>query len=416
MSMSLSENSTTQKVDDPYLPKWLCLLMRMAIASCFVALISEPMLSALEKQLCLVQEGQKRSFGNHMTQVFLLYKSLRSTVLPHCSHLSHYVILCTLPKTGKFAFSLLLFALQLALLIISVHNESNSPRKRSRSHFHVSTLLIDAIILLFALSILIPIIPDVLAQTNVPHLMHHGRAPPIFLILLVLGLLLATGAILGLRAWLTSCSNDWRNQRRALTRSWPGCIDPDVSCASVSGYAASVSSHRTPQSTDHQSSPISSLSESPNRITRTAISSTSSSPPRSAFRPSVLTWPPQSRNTPWAPSFSTEPRVTGNIASDVSDSDDASLITSVSQLRASPQLRTTRSTSSKVSKSRSGQGIRHRHRKRKGLLRFCLSFLFGRLDSWKDVLDELTSLFNALLVGVIIYGICRLFLTVTDLV
>ncbi|KAA0183838.1 hypothetical protein FBUS_01181 [Fasciolopsis buskii] len=414
--VKISGDTIARKINQPqHLPRWLCRLMRVAISSCLAILLSEPLLNTVENHFCLVRE-QDRSLGSRIAQLLLLHRPLRSLILPHCFRLSHYTSLCTLPAIGKLAFSLLLFILQLTLIIVSVQNNSTPSRKRSGSHFHVSVLLMDAIILLFALNTLAPVIPDILSKSSFFHLLPQTRISPNVIILSVFVLLLIAGAMLGLKAWLTSCSNDWRNQRRALTQAWPSCANPNVSCASVSGYAASVSSCQSGPSADHRSlsSPVSNCSYSPNRTTQTVIS-TGSSPPRSAFRPSVLTWPPQSRNTPWAPSFTTEPRVSNNISSDASDSDNASLITSVSQLRASPPQDRTRSTCSKSSELRVGRGVRRRHRKRRGLLRFCLSFLFGRLDSWKDVLDELTSLFNALLVGIIIYGFFRLFLTVTDL-
>ncbi|VDP84449.1 unnamed protein product [Echinostoma caproni] len=413
--VSRPEAEKVNKIAQSSLPLWLIILMRTATTSCFLALICGPVLNKFENQLCLVRETRKQSIADRAFALFLTPKSLRPIMFSLCPQFSHYATICVLPDTGIFAFSLLLFVLQLFFIITRVYDKPKSSHKLSRAHFEVSVLLMDAIVSLFALGTLVPVIPNVLAHAGLSHPMYHGRAPPIYLILLVLGLLLAASAMAGLKVWLSSCSNDWRGQRRALVQAWPDCNGSYISRTSLSGCATSISGQLSPKSTGcRSSSPFSELSDLSRKATQTAVSETGSSPSRPVFRPSVLTWPPESRNTPWTPSFTTEPRLSSKIASDASGSDDDSLITSVSQLRASPSRSATRSASTGARKTRSGHRRHRRHRKRAGLLRFCLSFLFGRLDTWKDVLDELTCLLNALLIGVIIYGIFRVLLMVKD--
>ncbi|KAM7538381.1 hypothetical protein Aperf_G00000073910 [Anoplocephala perfoliata] len=63
---------------------------------------------------------------------------------------------------------------------------------------------------------------------------------------------------------------------------------------------------------------------------------------------------------------------------------------------------------SQVSK-RSRRERRRRHRQPKGLLRWTMYLLFGRLETWSDVKAELVCLLNAILVGVLLVLICHLF-------
>ncbi|KAL7064894.1 hypothetical protein AAHC03_05300 [Spirometra sp. Aus1] len=54
---------------------------------------------------------------------------------------------------------------------------------------------------------------------------------------------------------------------------------------------------------------------------------------------------------------------------------------------------------------------RRRHRRNTGLLRCCIYFLFGRIDSWEDVKAELICLANAVMVAALLMMIAHLFYT-----
>lgn len=205
----------------------------------------------------------------------------------------------------------------------------------------------------------------------------------VFPSILILVLVLAASVGVLVFRWLPYAQEDISLQTKKLKATWP---TPNAS-PPPSSYFTALSATMKPM--DDAS------------LSLDGLSLNNASSPRSViFSPPILSPSPPLLSHVYAPSASPYYSFLHgkNIGSSPvsGDLDSGSHFTSASQVP-----------------KRSRKERRRRQRQPTGLLRWTVYLLFGRLETWSDVKAELVCLLNAVLVGVLLVLICRLFCIIT---
>ncbi|TGZ70054.1 hypothetical protein CRM22_003397 [Opisthorchis felineus] len=391
----------------------LYLVFRISSLLCICALLAGPTAFSVANRHCAVRTDHKSTVLDRLI-ILSEPKALRTHLFPHCADLLRWANSLDMPVLGQLCFCLLCIVLQ-SVFIHKHWASQNSSRTRG---VYASVLLLDVILLLIVSNTTVSIILQTTLKTEATadhylSMRFCGYAVVTFMVVPLL-----FGVCSSLVAWIRFCSSDWKAQKQVLIESWPTGHSYD-SCTDRSQLANSHCNFytRSANSAYHcvrGSDPLEEFG------TRLRVSTD-----KPLFRPSVFSCPPA-----WSPrstasfystltpstkleSFYSCPALPASKAfpplrSDGSDVSDASEITSVSRLK---RKRPSTVCGTSVTRRRKS---RRSYRRRSGLLRFCLSLLFGRIETWDDLFAELVCLANALLVGIVIYGMGRLFVQLTE--
>ncbi|CAH8477321.1 unnamed protein product [Dicrocoelium dendriticum] len=398
-------------------PWLLHFLLRLSSFVCISVILTGLVVTALTNHYCLVRTRQHLSTFDHIVSR-LRFNHTQLHAPSWCPSLLILSGQLNVPLLAQFWFCLLCLLIQLLLIFRRWWSHEERPHKPHGLRLGPIVLLIDVCVLILVLDYLIsltgPIFFNSTGGSTDGHfsLRYYGCA--------ILGIVLIPlifVSLLSIKAWLTFCSSDWRAQKRALAKSWPtrGLSDSTfddtsdrITSRSPSVYSSiggGCSAYSSSLKQDHL------LPDLAHRL--------NISPPKSLFRASVLSWPPRddrlrgTTTSVGASSYATKyrsavPCYPTPPTQDVSECSEDSFITSVSRLRTRSQG--TQQSTPHRRKSRSRKRSKHR-----GLIRFCLSVLFGRVDTLSDVLSELISLLNAMLIGLVIYALGRLFMRLISL-
>ncbi|CAL8093303.1 unnamed protein product [Calicophoron daubneyi] len=381
------------------LPSPLYFLVRLASVFCFFSLIIGPLTNALIAQTCLVRVSLHECLSDKLVFA-LLFKALRVRGLHLCRWVTNYYHSFDLPTPVLCSFAVSLCVLQSILIFIRCFNRKDTLKKRYSATAPFFFLL-DVILLLFTANILVPLFPSPVFRPQWIY-NHWGY----FLVTTLLFPLLFA-VYFGLKAWISFCSSNLKAQKRVLVDAWPSSVINSTSLQSDDQHSQrdwlSSYSSLSPGSisTSFRLSPNGKIMEVPRNP--------------SLFRPSILSWPPhrptgtvQSAHSVLRPS---PINAFGSLSAPFhcSDDSDDSLVTSVSRMMPLSRKRTCLQGEPHCTHRK-----RTRRRKRTGILRLCLSLLFGRIETWNDVLSEILCLANALLIGVVVYAMGCLFIRLVE--
>ncbi|OON13883.1 hypothetical protein X801_10333 [Opisthorchis viverrini] len=391
----------------------LYLVFRISSLLCICSLLAGPAAYSVANRHCTVRTDHKSTVLDRLI-ILSEPKALRTHLFPHCADLLRWATSLDMPVLGQLCFCLLCIVLQ-SVFIHRHWASQNSSRTRGVC---ASVLLLDVILLLIVSNTTVSIILQTTLNTETTADHNLSMRFCGYAVVAFMAIPLLFGVCSSLVTWIRFCSSDWKAQKQVLIESWPSGSSYD-SCTNRSQLANSHCnfSTRSAHPAYHcvrNSDPLEEFG------TRLRVSTD-----KPLFRPSVFSCPPA-----WSPrstasfcttltpstkieSFYSCPALSASntlplLRSDGSDASDASEITSVSRLK---RKRPSTVCGTFVTRRRKS---RRSYRKRSGLLRFCLSLLFGRIETWDDLFAELVCLANALLVGIVIYGMGRLFVQLTE--
>ncbi|KAF5403343.1 Transmembrane protein [Paragonimus heterotremus] len=390
------------------------LLARFCSAFCYLVLVVGPLVTYLIDQHCAVHTQQKITTLDWL-MAHLKPKQLQVYVQPYCESLLNWSTFLVLPLLEQFWFTLLLFVLQTILVFASWSAYTGKTRHLPRTSPLV--LLLDVSLLLFVTNFLLFSVSSIFLSPADTHDSNMVRVYGYVIIAIVLTPLLLS-VCSGVTAWFAFCSTNLKTQRQALKHSWPlrHSTYSRVSDDSIRSGTRSTLSYNV------DSTPSSFRAIGNNSVPEFG-SSFSISSPKPYLRPPILSWPPSQATAFGSLTASVGPRTTfiptfrsvvscPQVLRDDCDGSDDSLVTSVSRLMSHPRP----SRSNSCGRGRKSRTRKNRHRKHSGgLIRFFLSLLFGRVETFADVLSELICFANALLVGVVIYSVICLFMRLVNL-
>ncbi|KAF8565341.1 hypothetical protein P879_09212 [Paragonimus westermani] len=396
------------------LPSSIWFLARLCSAFCYLALVVGPFVTCLIDQHCAVHTQRQITILDWLV-AHLKPKQLRVYVQPYCESLFTWSTFFELSLLERFWFTLLLFVLQ-ATLVFASWSVYTSGQSRRRSRTSPLILLLDVSLLLFVANFLIFSISSIFLSPAETHDSNMVRVYGYVIIAIVL-IPLILSVCSSVTAWFTFCSTDLKTQQQALKHSWPlGHSTYD----NVSDYSIRSGTRSTISCNVNTPSSFRAIED--NSIPEFG-SSFSISSPKPYLRPPILSWPPSqatafgSATAPVGPKITSIPTFRSivscpHVRRDSCDGSDDSLVTSVSRLMSHPHP----SRSHPCGRGRKSRTRKNKHHKHSGgLIRFFLSLLFGRVETFADVLSELICFANALLVGVVIYSVICLFVRLVNL-
>ncbi|KAF7257103.1 hypothetical protein EG68_05675 [Paragonimus skrjabini miyazakii] len=391
-------------------PSSIWLLARLCSSFCYLVLVVGPLVTCLVDQHCAVHTQQKITPLDWLI-AHLKLKQLRVYIQPYCEGLVNWSTFLVLPVLEQFWFTLLLFVLQMILVFASWSAYTSG---KTRHLFRTSplVLLLDVSLLLFVANFLLFSVSSIFLSPTDTRDSNMVRVYGYVIIVIVLTPLMLS-VCSGVTAWFAFCSTNLKTQQQALKHSWPLRHSTYSSVSDYSIRSGTRSTHNNPSS--FQITGDNSVPE--------FGSSFSISSPKSYLRPPILSWPPSQATAFGSATSSVGPKTTciptfrsvvscPLVPRDDCDGSDDSLVTSVSRLMSHPRP----SRSNSWGRGRKSRTRKNRHRKHSGgLIRFFLSLLFGRVETFADVLSELICFANALLVGVVIYSVICFFMRLVNL-
>lgn len=381
-------------------------------------------------RLCYVHSGLCNQLSSTLVG-FLRRLGFRSD---HCSQLVDFKVFVARIASSELLLSLICFV-QTCIVLLHWRRRRHSSTAFSKSN--PFWMLFDTCLLVYSASSLLSLASSSPSKSasvvnkQFALQMLSSMSPITFLAIACCAVSTGFGVLLW--HWLPFCARDLAQQKQRVQAAWPVGLDAQ-SVISQQSTKVCQSSVLGPESVVNPAAPISSmrnLSLGSTKYQRTTR-------PTSAFlRPSLLS--PQTTERCFsavlpsnsAQSFSSLPpynfggsptyaattlpfqfpfRRSPDSWQKANEEQEEveSHITSISQRMARQQQCSPLSLASGIS---ARQSRRRKHHRSTGLLRCCIYFLFGRIDSWEDVKAELICLANAVLVATLLMMIVHLFYT-----